>query len=152
MGEMILTMRDYDGEVSTVTFPMQDLTAANFDAVIAAGDALAADVADITHCIITDKVYVAKRVKLSALLRAENEEANREQKWLVRYYDGTTFERLTLTVAGSKNEDKDPARRGFALLTDVQIAAFKATFEAFVKNTTGNAVTIQEMEWVGRNT
>lgn len=151
MGEMILTTRDYDGEVSTVTFPCPDMTAANIVAIMAAGDALAADFADITHCVITSKVYVASRTALSALLRAEDQDANREQKWLVRYYDGTTFERLSLTLPGSKNVDKDPNRRGFALLTDTEIAAFKATFEAFVKNDNGNAVTIQEMEWVGRN-
>jgi len=151
MGAMILTTLDYEGEVSTVTFPCPDMTSANITALITAGDALAVAFAAITACVVIKKQYVAKISPLSAERRSSDAEAEREQKWLNRYYDGTTFERYTLTTPGSKMEDKDPDRLGFALLSDTEIAAYKTAFEAFVQPG-GNAVTLEEMEWVGRNT
>ena len=151
MGSMDLTLVDYDGEVSTVSFPCPDLTAANIAATIAAGDTLAQAVAAITACVVLKKVFVAKVSNLSAVKRSDNAEAHREAKWLTRYFDATTFNRYTLTVAGPLSADQDPARRGFALLSDTQIAAYVTAFEAFVQPG-GNAVEVDEMEWVGRNT
>jgi len=151
MGSMVLTTLDYDGEESKVTFLCPDMTSANIDALIAAGDALAVAFAAITACVVIKKTFTAKVSKLSAVRKSDNDEAHREAKWLHRYYDGTTFDRFTMTSPGPLKADQDSANRGFADLTDTQIAAYKTAFEAFVQPG-GNAITLESMEWVGRNT
>jgi len=150
MGWMELQTVDYTGEVSIVRFPCEDLTAANIAAVVAAGTALEQAFEDITGCIVVSKKFVASVSPLSAEHRSANTEAEREQRWLHRYYDATTFERYTLTTPGSLMAHKDPSNRGFALLTQAAIAAYKTAFQAFVKPG-ANAVTLESMEWVGRN-
>jgi len=150
MGEMIITLLDDDGEATVVTYPCEDLTAANITAKTAAGDALALALEDITGCIVVSKVYVAKRSKISALHKSANPEGNREARWLHRFYDTTTFTRYTLTTPGPLIADKNSADPKFADLADTEIAAYKSAFEAFVKPS-ANVVTLEEMEWVGRN-
>lgn len=150
MGEMVLTTVDYDGETSIVRFPCPDMTAANITALITAGDALAQAFADITACVVIKKQYVAKTSNLSAVHRSDNDEAHREARWLNRYFDATTFERYTLTTPGPLSADQDADNRGFANLADTEIAAYKTAFQAFVQPG-GNAVTLESLEWVGRN-
>lgn len=150
MGEMVLTLLDDDGEVSIARFPCPDLTAANIAATIAAGDALALAVQDITGCLVARKQFIAKTSVVSALEASTNPEGNREAKWLVRYYSQNSLLKHTLTIAGPLLADKDSANPKYADLADTEIAAFKTAFEAFVKPT-ADAVTLVNMEWVGRN-
>lgn len=150
MGALVVTLKDDDGESTTVTYPCPDLTAANITATITAGDALVTALAAITGCLVTEKVYIAKRSTLSALRKSSNPEGNREARWLHRYFDATTFERFTLTTPGPLLADKDAANPGYADLADTEIAAYKTAFQAFVQPG-GNAVTLEELEWVGRN-
>jgi hypothetical protein len=150
MGYMELTTVDYDGESSVVRFPCPDMTSSNIDGLISAGNTLALAFADITACVVLKKKFVAKTSNLSAVRRSDNDEAHREAKWLNRYYDATTFERYTLSTPGPLRADQDATDRGFADLTDTEVAAYKTAFEAFVQPG-ANAVALESMEWVGRN-
>ena len=151
MAHLVITTRDYDGEPSTVRYPIPDLTAGNIAGILADAATLVAALQNITRCLVTSWRISTGETVVSALERSPNTDANREAAWLHRFADTTTFEKFTLTVPGPNDGDKDPANRKYALLTDVDIAAYKSAFEALVTNG-ANAVVINSMEWVGRNT
>jgi len=152
MGKLTVTTRDLDGEVSTVNFPIADLTTGNIVAQMAAGDALVAALEDITACLLTKKQYVAKVSPLAGETKSSNTEAHREAAWLVRYHDDTTFERATLQIPGPLAADQDGTNPKIADLADTEIAAFVTAFEAVVLPPGGNTAVVDEMIWVGRNT
>ena len=151
MGKLLVSTRDYAGQGSTVTFPCEDLLTGNIVAMEAAGDALVAALGDITACILTKKSYVAKVSPLSGEVKSGNEAARREAAWLVRYHDSDTFERATLQIPGPLAGDQDATNPDIANVSDTEIAAFIAAFEAFVIGPGGNDAVVDQLVWVGRN-
>lgn len=150
MGHLAVRLVDYDGEKSTVKYPIADLTAGNIAATLADAATLVTALQNITRCVVLSWYISTEETLVSALERSPNTDANREAAWLHRFTDSVNFEKFTLTTPGPNDGDKDPANRKYALLTDVDIAAYKTAFEALVRPG-ANAVVIQSMEWVGRN-
>lgn len=150
MGKAVVRFHDYDGEPSSVTFPAVDLTAANFDAQVAALASLRTALEGIAvdlqtgHFIGNDYVIVE-----GSAARASSPLAQRENKWLVRYHDSSGAYRLTIPCADLTV--LDPDNRGFMDLQGTEGAAFVSAFEAYV-NHGGGAVTVDSVQFVGRNT
>lgn len=149
MGKGVIRFHDYDGEPSSMTVPMVDLTAANFDAQVAALASLRTALEGITvdlqtgHFVGNDYVVVS-----GSAARAASPLAQRENKWLVRYHDSS--DSYTLTIPCADLNELDPNNRGFMDLTSVNGLAFKSAFEAVV-NKGGGAVTLDSVQFVGRN-
>jgi len=152
MGQLIVSTKDYNGEASTVTFPSADLTAANIEAKMTAGDALVTAMAAIENSLHVTKTYVAKRSPLSADPRASDATAHRELKWLVMYHDDTTFEKATLEIPCPDMAQQSATNRGHADIGDAGVVdAFITAFEAFVLPPGGNTAVVDDILIVGRN-
>lgn len=155
MGSVIFTYADYDGETSTVTIPQDDMTAANSDALYAAGVALQAVMEDVLLGNILRKSHIAK-VSPQGVGRASSALAQREAKALVRYYDGTTFDRSTLELPAVDLSKQNPDYPGVFYLdgaanNHADWEAWVTAFETYVKGAGGNAAVVEEIIHVGRN-
>lgn len=150
MAHLSVTLVDDDGEKSNVKYPLPDLTAGNIAGILADCATLVAALQNVTACIITSWRIVTEETLVSALEKSPNAGANREAAWLHRYTDEITFEKMTLTTPGPLEADKNASNKKYANLADTEIAAYKTAFEALVKHG-ANDVTLQSLEWVGRN-
>lgn len=152
MGRLVVSTRDGEGQASTVTFPIADLTAANITDDITAGDALVTAMAGIENALHVSKAYEAKRSVLSADPKASDETARRELKWLVMYHDGTTFQKATLEIPCPDLTVQSEDFRGHADIGDSgAVDAFITAFEAIVVGPAGNAAVVDDILLVGRN-
>lgn len=151
MAHIVVRLVDYDGEKSTVKYPIPDLTAGNIAATIADAGTLVAALQAITKCVVLSWYITTEDTLLSAVERSPNTDANREAAWLHRFTDSVNFDKFTLTTPGPDDAMKDTSNRKYALLTEVSIAAYKTAFEAVVQPG-ANSVVIGSLEWVGRNT
>lgn len=151
MGNLVVRLVDYDGEKSTVKYPIPDLTAGNIAATLADIPTMIAALQNISQCVVLSWYLTTEETLVSAVERSPNNDANREAAWLHRYTDSVTFEKFTLTTPGPLAADKDATNRGYANMADVEIAAYKAAFEALVQPG-ANPVVLQSLQWVGRNT
>ena len=151
MGQIVVRLVDYDGEKSTVKYPVPDLTAGNIAGILADAATLVAALQAITKCVVLSWYVNTEDTLLSAVERSPNTDANREAAWLHRFTDSVNFDKFTLTTPGPDDAMKDPSNRKYGLLTEVSMAAYKAAFEAVVQPG-ANAIVIGSMEWVGRNT
>lgn len=149
MGKGVVRFHDYDGEPSSVTFPAADLTAANFDAQVAALASLRTALEGVAvdlqtgHFIGNDYVIVE-----GSAARADSPLAQRENKWLVRYHDSNGA--YTLTIPCADLTVLDPNNRGFMQIASGAGATFVSAFEAYV-NQGGGSVTVDSVQFVGRN-
>jgi len=135
-----------------VTFPIADLTAANITADMVSGDALVTAMAAIENSLHVSKKYVAKVSPLSAALKASDETAHRELKWLVMYHDDTTFEKATLEIPCPDLAQQSATYRGHADIGDTGVVdAFITAFQAIVVGPGGNAAVVDDILIVGRN-
>lgn len=155
MGSMVLTVYDYDEEVSTAQFPAPDMTSANSDDVYADGLTLQQALDAIILGLITQKRHVAQTSPL-AVGKASSELAQREIKALVRYYDDTTFVKATMEIPCIDLTLQHPNYPGVFYRDGVSghetaIGTFVTAFEAFVPGPSGNAAVVYEIVHVGRN-
>lgn len=150
VGFVTLTYEDYTGEVSPVRFLAQAMTAANHDAQVANAAALADAIATITRGLKTK----VTQGNVNDILVGTNDdpEAQREEKWLGFYLDGTTGKEWRFELPCALMSKLDPNSRHQIDMTDADVIAFKAAFEAYVRSPDGNTVTLQRMIHVGRNT
>lgn len=144
----ILAYRDHDGEVSTASFRGAVLNAGNY----AAQDGLREALQTATNAIVVGQAANEKVIAVDLAisgLKASNAFAQRETKWLVKYTDAAgavySMEIPTANLAYLM------AGEGKADLAGVEMAAFVDAFEAYVVNPAGAAVTIVEIQHVGRN-
>lgn len=104
---------------------------------------------------ITNGVRYRREASLPELVASQappNNNAFREDKWLIRYEDTVTFRRYSFTVPTA-----DPT--GLTLIPgtdnlDLAVgagAAIKSDTEAFVISPAGNPVNVYEVSYVGRN-
>lgn len=155
MGKLVLTYRDYGtpGERSTAIFNGPDLTALSFDDEIALQSTLRDAVNAITLGELTKVTRVAVESPQPGAMPA-SPFAQRETKWLVRYSDTVTGDKATLEIPCADLTKLDPTARDKALMTDADVAAFVAAFEAYVLSpgtgTRGNTQ-VDELIFVGRN-
>lgn len=156
MGRVVLRIADYDGEISTVTFPTADLTAVNIDGQYTAAIALQDAVDGVSLGLILNREHVGKSSP-QAVGTASSELAQREAKALVRYYDDTTFERatleipaidLTLQLTGHPGYFYDVAFDGDE---EAAITALVTALNANLVPPGGNTPVVQSIIHVGRN-
>jgi len=153
------TYIDYDGETSTTSINIVDVTAANFDAVNTAMQDFNAAVQALT---LGDLLARNTSVKTPTLNDAPNDPlAQRETKWLVQYRAtqsgavdlGRVYNvelpcaDLSLLSSGTDILWKAPATPPVGPIAD-----FITEFEANVLSPAGSTVTVRAIRHVGRNT
>jgi len=144
------TMTDYDAESTVFRVNSTPLSAANFDAQVALNVALGAAIAGMTLGTLQRIAYGNE-----ILSPGVNDEplAQRENKWLIRYHDTTTGDNYTVELGTADLTLLDPNNRGYAEIGDAgAVDAFVTAFEGYVLSPAGNAVAIDSIQFVGRNT
>jgi len=144
------TMIDYDSEATTFRVRATQLTAANFDAQVALNVALGAAIVGITRGHVTKIAYANEVVTQPT---PDDPLSQRENKWLIRYHDASTGDKYTCELGTADLSVLDPNNRGFAQMGDADVVdAFVDAFEAYVVSADDNAVEIDSIQFVGRNT
>lgn len=147
--------RNANGKPTTTRaeVPIREITAATYDAVTAD----AQDLRIALDALILGNVFkddtIAQRVQIAAETPAASALAQRENKWLCRYHDNTSFDNYTVSF-GTADLTKLMANSEFVDLSLGEGAAFKAAFEAVVVSPADDThtVTLDSMQFVGRNT
>lgn len=154
MGKLVVTYADYDGEVSTASFPGSDLTAANILTETTEMGELRIAMADVLLGLEL-RYAVTAWVSPQAVGRATSPQAQREAKALVKYYDTVTFERGTLEMPCPDLTKQNPDYPGVFYLegaanNHADWITFVAAAETYMLGAGGNAVNITEIIHVGR--
>lgn len=148
-----VTYRDHTVEASTVAFPM---TAFDETGLVAADALMDAAKAAIENVMIEAQESKEERsyniVKAAGKVGATNPIAQRETKWRVYGHDAVTGANMSLeipcadlTLLADESEEMDH--------TDAKYTALVSALEAaWVNEQTGNAVVIDGVRHVGRNT
>jgi hypothetical protein len=150
MGKYVITYRDYGtpGELSTVTFPGADLTDTNIVAETTAADVLRAAMEALIVGGIEQRTMVAwvNDTKIAPTVPF----AQRETKWLVKYHQTGSGDKHTLEIPTADLNYLDPNANDKILMTDTDVLAFIAAFEAYVKIDGSLAVEVDEILFVSR--
>ncbi len=148
-GKLSLSFIDYSKERSAAGMHLPAFTAGNFAAQQTLTDTLKAAVEAVSLLNLVTDTRTVDVIK-SAIVIPTDQDAQREKKWLVRASDDVTgkpvqFEipgsDLTLLVASSDAMDI-AAGAGLALVNAI---------EAVVTSDVGNAITVADVVYVGRN-
>jgi hypothetical protein len=148
-GSHVIRYNDYDAERSTVSLRSTLLTAANFDAQIAAALALRDAIAAVTLGLRVGFDVGNRYETVDPGTQASDEDAQRETKWLVRFSDVNGIYRVEIPCPN--RAILDPNNRSYMLLGSGVGATFKSAFEAYVKGEGDTAVTVLDAKHVGRN-
>ena len=150
-GKVAWTFKDKQGQSSVASFQGAVITAANLDAQETLIAALrAATLAMQTGVIVKDDVHSV--VTPGDPTKASNPLARRELKCSVEYMDDVTYKvyRTEIPCVDLANTDTADERKIDKAAGDG--LAFVTAFEAYVLSPVGNAVTVQDLWIVGRNT
>jgi len=150
-GWHVIPFNDYNGERSTVTVRGVELTAANFDAQYSALIQFYDAIVGITEGLRVGAKFGNDIQIVDNRTPASSPNAQRERKWLVRYTDGTAMKPYSMELPCADLTFLDPNNREYADMSDLDVAAFVAIFESFVRSPDGNAVTVDSIQHVGRN-
>jgi hypothetical protein len=141
--------RDYADETSTVGVHVTEVTAANFDATVAAQAALLSAIEGVTLGNNFKGSMVANIVK-DQPAPATDPASQRELKWMVRAFDAVTYDVVTIELPcadtdylESSNSDKMDISTGNGATLVTQI-------EATCLSKNGNALEVIEIVLVGR--
>lgn len=146
----VRTMTDYDAETTVFRVNTTTLSAANFDAQVALQVALGVAIAGITLGTL-QKIQYGNEISSPGV--NNDPYAQRENKWLIRYRDNLTGEGFRVELGTADLTMLDPNNRGYANIGDAgAVDAFVTAFEAYALSPNGNAVTIDSIQFVGRNT
>jgi hypothetical protein len=144
------SMTDYDAETTVFRVNSAALTAANFDAEVALNVALGVAIAGITLGTL-QKIAYGNEILSPGV--CDEPLAQRENKWLIRYHDTSTGDPYTVELGTADLTVLDPNNRGYAEIGDAgPVDAFVTAFEGYVLSPAGNAVEIDSIQFVGRNT
>jgi len=145
------TWIDYDGESTTFRARTAALTAANYDAQLTLQSALNTAMAGITRGHVTKTAWGNE---ITAGATPDDPLSQRENKWLIRYHDAVTDDAISPMELGCADLTVlDPNNRGYAEMGDGDVVdAFVTAFEAYVLSPLGNAVVVDSLQFVGRNT
>jgi len=144
-----LSIRDYSGEMSTISLPGVDLTSANFDAQDGLWDTLQSAIDGVVVGMIANRKLLAQDILISGDLPSAAF-AQRELKWLVRYSGNTSGKQYTaeiptpdavLLLAGTDNLNLGVGAG----------ATFVTAFEAVVRPEGEAGVNVENVILVGRN-
>jgi len=142
---------DYDSEVGRMQVHSAPRTAANW----AAQETLEGDLQIALAAIVLGtqiQTSVGNRTTVIAPVPPAEQEAQRELKALVQYYDSTTGKKYSLEIPSPDLANLDPGDKSHFNIGDAGVIdAFIAAFEAYALSDDGNAVVVTEMTLVGRN-
>lgn len=150
-GRFSASRKDYDGESSSYGVRVAAITAANFDAQHTLRVALTGAISNI--CGGTVQQNTEANVDVISNQPSNDPLDQRENKWLVTYHETANplvFYRLELPCADLTKLDPDD--RKHAHIGDAgDVDGFVTAFEAYALSPNGNAVTVDEITFVGRN-
>lgn len=144
-----------NGEPETTSFnvPVITLTPANVAATVTLMGNLASAIAAVTlGNFLKNEVQYARN--LLAVGPAASNLAQRENKWLMRYHDATTYQKFQVSV-GTADLSILPNNEEFLDLADAGVgAALKTAFEAVVVSPAdaSHSVVLDSVQFVGRTT
>jgi len=139
-------------ESGSVSLPVTTLTAGNYTAKKALIDALITAMEGITIGNPAKSEVVIERVVIS-VNPASTVQAQRENKFLVRYHSATLGQKFQASIP-TADLDQLIANSEFIDLSTGTGAALKSAFEAIVvsPNDAAEAVVLDSVQFVGRNT
>jgi len=142
---------DYSNESSSFTVSVEVRDDTNFDAQVTLSDALITATNALTLGNLNNQYLSQGEWGIGSVPSDVN--AQRENKWLVRYEDATTGKKYSVEIPttdlgnGHLLTNSDVAN-----LADAEWVAFIAAFEAYaVAPDTGNAVNFLDARFVARN-
>jgi len=144
------TYSDYGvpGEKSSFSFTVADITAGNYAAISAALTTLWGSIDALLLGNIAARRVTAQSTEPD-VSPVSNPEAQRENKWLVRYHD-TSARKFTLELPTANLSLLD-TNTEFLDMTGTEAANFKTDFEAVAKSPAdASAVTVDSIQFVGR--
>lgn len=146
---VVYGFRDYDNEMSRVSFDGTTLTAANFETQVSEMAALATAVDGMSLGHLATEQRIGNVVAHSDI-PASDPTAHRELKWMVLYHDTVTYEKYRVEIPCPDLSLQDTANRGHADRSNATVQAFEDAFEAFVEKN-GHTVAIDDIVIVGRS-
>jgi hypothetical protein len=149
-GSYDVTWKDYDGEESSVSFPVAALTAANFDAQ----EVLRAALQSALNAVLLGQVQSCEQSNtiLDSVSASDDQTAQRELAIKVTYIDATAVKAHSTQIPTPDLANLDENNRAFFAIGDGDVIdAWIAAFEAYAISPAGNAVTVDEMQLKGRN-
>ena len=143
-----ISQRDFDGEMTTATFRVTAVTAANHDAQVTAMDALKSAIDGVTVGTIARDAYGNKDE--IAISKPSLEWAQRETGWLLVGYDSTEMKWFKNYVGCADltlldETETDPNLRKSLALGSGAGATLKTAYEAVVISPWGNAATLSSV-------
>jgi hypothetical protein len=142
--------KDYGGETARTKIAVTTLTAANYVAQKILIDAMITAIGDLVLGLHTEDTVIIDREQLASGFASSNL-AQRENKWLVRYHDGTNSKKYRVEIPTAKLSLL-AANSEFLDLTAGVGLAFKSAFEAIAKSPydATHTVVVDSVQFVGR--
>lgn len=157
-----LTIIDYDGEISKVGYGIPPATAGNIATILNDANQMRLAIQGMILGRVQSMYGQMYNQKLTQA-RPTNVNAQRERKWLVRYYDSTEFLDITAAVLNPNYLEIDSIEiptANLALLsagsdradpTHPDVIAFVEEFEDSARTKFGTRLKVIEIIAVGRN-
>lgn len=143
-----------NGEPETTSFevPIITLTPANVAATATLAGNLKTALAGVVIGRFVKDTLTYDRAVNGAQIPATDPLAQRENKWLCRYHDATTFQKYQVSI-GTADLSKHMDNSEFVDLTTGAGAAVKTAFEALIVSPADatHSVILDSMQFVGRN-
>ena len=151
-GKYSLKFWDYSKEASTVAFYTDAVNAGSIAAIDALNSALQAAIASLTLGNVATETFVAEVVD-NGQNYPSDVNAQRERKWLLHMVDSVTGEAVTATIpTADLSGGHLVANSDIADMTNADWVALKSAIDGNYNNPeTGNSLTLQSAEKVGRN-
>lgn len=150
-----LSWKDYSKEMSSVSWRVTEITAANQVATVALLATLQTAAQSLSLANLNKADTTLDRNSVSTL-PSSNPLAQRESKWLLRYHDAVTFKvyRSEIPAADLIGTDGNLlANSDEADIASAEWSSFINAFNAVVKAPdTGNSVLFDDAKYVGRST
>jgi len=138
-------------ETTSLQIPVTTLTPANVAAQITLANNLQTALAAITLGVFAKSESTYAR-NLLGVLPAASPLAQRENKWLMRYHDATTFQKFQVSIGTADLMLLEDGTE-FLDLEGTEGAALKTAFEAVVVSPADSThtVVLDSVQFVGRN-
>jgi len=151
MGFYTRSLKDYDGETTTFRVRAAQLNAGNIADQITAQSNLGTAINGITLGAL-NRITYGNEVD-TPVVASDDPSAQRELKWLINYHDTITGKKLQVELGTADPAALNPNARSQAFIGDADVVdAFVTAFEAYVLSEAGNAVEVDSIFLVGRNT
>lgn len=148
-GALKLSFWDYDKENSTVVVPFE-ISAANWVLGQDDLDDLRAAINGVTTCV-NWKEERSQMIDLIPGTPPDDPTCHRELKWLVRMTEATSGRNLKMEIPGPEFTLLNPTNKGKMLITSGAGKTLVDQIELVYRSDRNLAVTVNEIELVGRN-